>query len=94
MDIIFQCSDHIYGDQTLFSNLISLPTSSKINIANGSHTTVKGIGDVQPFSSTSLKSVLFAPKCLYNLIFSGKLTKNLNCSITFMVDPVVVQDRV
>ena len=54
---------------------------------------VKGIGEARPLPSISLISILFSPKCPYNLISINKLTKYLNYSITFFADSVVVQDR-
>ncbi|KAG5600404.1 hypothetical protein H5410_031774 [Solanum commersonii] len=64
-----------------------------VTLTNGSRTAVKGIGDVQLHPSITLKSVLFAPKYPFDLIFVSKLTKHLNCGVTFLADFVVVQDR-
>ncbi|KAG8639966.1 hypothetical protein MANES_13G009802v8 [Manihot esculenta] len=86
-------SDHISSNHNLFSTLISPSTPSKVTLANGSQTQVKGIGDVQLLPSISLTTVLFTPECPYNLISISKLTKNLNCSVTFTADSVVMQDR-
>ncbi|XP_047266597.1 LRR receptor-like serine/threonine-protein kinase SIK1 [Capsicum annuum] len=86
-------SDHISGNQNLFSNLIHSTTLSAVTLANGSRIAVKGIGDVQLLPSISLNSVLFAPECPFNLISVSKLTKRLNCSVTFLAESVVVQDQ-
>ncbi|KAF3663230.1 putative acyl-activating enzyme 9-like [Capsicum annuum] len=86
-------SDHISDNQNLFSNLIHSTTYTGVTLANGSRTTVKGIGDMQFLSSISLNSVLFAPECSFNLISVSKLTKHLNCGVNFLADSVVVQDR-
>jgi len=83
-------SDHISGNKSLFSSLVSPPVLSKVTLANGSQILIKGIGEVKIFPSIPLTTVLFTPECPYNLILISKLTKNLNCSITFTADSVVV----
>lgn len=85
-------SDHISGNQDLFSNLIHSATPFAFTVANGSRIVVKGIGDEQLLPSISLNLVLFAPECPFNLISVSKLTKHLNCSVTFLADSIV-QDR-
>ncbi|RVW72341.1 Retrovirus-related Pol polyprotein from transposon TNT 1-94 [Vitis vinifera] len=53
----------------------------------------KCIGLAHPFPSPPLHSVLYAPECPFNLIFISKITRILNCSITFSDKFVILQDR-
>ena len=53
----------------------------------------KGIGLAHPLPSLPLYSVLYVPKCPFNLISISKITHTLNCSITFSDKFVTLQDR-
>ena len=86
-------SDHISGNETLFSTLIPTLDSSTVTLANGSETTVKGIGTVQLIPSITLQSVLYTPGCPYNLISVSKITEQLDCIVIFIANYGVVQDR-
>nr|KYP61340.1 hypothetical protein KK1_015827 [Cajanus cajan] len=86
-------SDHISGNNSLFSS-ISLPKVPHfITLANGSKFVSQGVGQVSLTPSLNLKSVLFVPKCAFNLISLSKLTKSLNCSVTFDANSFVIQER-
>ncbi|RVW89896.1 Retrovirus-related Pol polyprotein from transposon TNT 1-94 [Vitis vinifera] len=61
--------------------------------ANGSQTVAKGIGLALPLPSLPLTSVLYTPECPFNLISISKITRTLNCSITFSDKFVTLQDR-
>ncbi|RVW72973.1 Retrovirus-related Pol polyprotein from transposon RE1 [Vitis vinifera] len=76
----------------LFSSITttSLPT---VTLANGSQTVAKGIGLALPLPSLPLTSVLYTPECPFNLISISKITRTLNCSITFSDKFVTLQDR-
>ncbi|RVW50526.1 hypothetical protein CK203_074541 [Vitis vinifera] len=67
-----------------------LPT---VTLANGSQTMAKGIGLALPLPSLPLTSVLYTPECPFNLISISKITRTLNCSITFSDKFVTLQDR-
>jgi len=41
-----------------------------------------------------LRNVLFVPKLSCNLILIAKITRDLNCSVTFFDDHCVLQDRI
>ena len=53
----------------------------------------KGIGLTLPLPSLPLTSVLYTPECPFNLISISKITRTLNCSITFSDKFVTLQDR-
>ena len=53
----------------------------------------KGFGFAHPLPSLPLHSVLYAPKCPFNLIYINKITRTLNRSIAFSDKFVTLQDR-
>ena len=76
-------SDYISGNKDLFSSITTTSAISTVTLANGSQTVAKGIGLAHPLPSLPLHSVLYAPECPFNLISISKITRTLNCSITF-----------
>ena len=54
-----------------------------ITLAYGSQTMAKGISLACPLPSVPLTSALYVPDCPFNLISISKLTRDLNCLITF-----------
>ena len=86
-------SDHISGNKDLFSSLTITPTLPTVTLANGSQTVAKGIGLAHPLPSIPLTSVLYTPKCPFNLISISKITRTLSCSIIFYDKFVTLQDR-
>ena len=53
----------------------------------------KGIGLAHPLPSLPLTSILYTPKCPFNLISISKITRTLSCSIIFSNKFVTLQDR-
>ena len=86
-------SDHIFGSKHLFSSITTTSALPTVTLANGSQTIAKGIGLAHPLPSLPLHSVLYAPKCPFNLISISKITRTLNCSITFSDKSMMLQDR-
>ena len=76
-------SDHISGNKDLFYSITTTSTLPTVTLANGSQTMAKGFGFAHPLPSLPLHSVLYAPECPFNLISISKITRTLNCSITF-----------
>ena len=64
-----------------------------VTLVNGFQTIAKGIGLACPLPSLPLSSVLYVPDSPFNLIFISKLTRDLNCLITFSDHSVTLQDR-
>ena len=64
-----------------------------ITLANGSQTMVKKIGSTSPLPSIPLTFVLYVPNSAFNLLSISKLTRDLNCLITFFDNSVTLQDR-
>ncbi|RVW99739.1 Retrovirus-related Pol polyprotein from transposon TNT 1-94 [Vitis vinifera] len=86
-------SDHISGNKDLFSSITTTSALPTVTLANGSQTMAKGFGFAHPLLSLPLHSVLYAPECPFNLIFISKITRTLNCSITFSDKFATLQDR-
>ena len=77
----------------IFSPLTTNSTLPTVTLANGSQSVAKGIGLAHPLPSLSLTSVLYTLECPFNLISISKITRTLNCSITFSDKFVTSQDR-
>eukprot|EP00261_Vitis_vinifera_P035581 XP_019076824.1 PREDICTED: uncharacterized protein LOC109122933 [Vitis vinifera] len=84
-------TDHMTGNHKTFSTFRTHSTPP-ITVIDGSTYEIKGSGTVKPTSSITLFSVLNLPNLAFNLIFVSKLTKNLNCSVSFFPDYSVFQD--
>ena len=82
-------SDHLYGNKDIFSFLTITSPLPMINLANGSQTMAKGIGSTSHFPFVPLTSVLYVPDCSFNMISISKLTRDLNCLITFSDNSVI-----
>ncbi|RVX20875.1 Retrovirus-related Pol polyprotein from transposon RE2 [Vitis vinifera] len=91
--------NHISGNKDFFSSITTTSALPTVTLANGSQTMAKGFGLAHPLPSLPLHSVLTSPFCpLYpeypfNLISISKITRTLNCSITFSDKFVTLQDR-
>ena len=86
-------SDHIAGNPSLFSNLSSTKNTHFITLADGSKVQATGVGKISPLPSLDLDSVLLVPGTPFNLLSISKLTRSLNCSVTFSSDSFHIQDR-
>ena len=64
-----------------------------ITLTNGSQTMAKGISLGCPFPFVPLTPVFFVLDCPFNLISISKLTRDLNCLITFSDNFVTLQDQ-
>ncbi|RVW15025.1 Retrovirus-related Pol polyprotein from transposon RE2 [Vitis vinifera] len=76
-------SDHISSNKDLFSSITTTSALPIVTLANGSQTVTKGIGLAHPLPSLPLTFVLYTLECSFNLISISKITRTLNCSITF-----------
>ncbi|KAK2377577.1 putative mitochondrial protein [Trifolium repens] len=86
-------SDHVTGNKSLFSSLSTSGFLPSITSANGSQTQSQGIGTVQILPSLSVDSVLYVPGCPFNLLSVNRLTRSLDCIVTFTNSNVTLQDR-
>ena len=86
-------SDHISGNSSLFSHFNHSKSFSSVTLADGTKSIVKAVGHANPLPNLSLDSVIYLPNCPFNLVSVSKLTRALNCSITFTNDAFVIQDQ-
>ena len=63
-----------------------------ITLAYGSQTMAKGIGSACPLPSIPLTYVLYVIDSPFNLISINKLTRDLNCLVTFYANSITWQD--
>jgi len=89
----FGATNHISGNKSLFSTLSPSNTLPFITIANGSQTKPQDIGSLSIFPSLSVDNVLYVPGFPFNLLSISRLTRSLDCFMSFTKDCVVVQDR-
>lgn len=86
-------SNHVAGNPSLLSKITQPKIPHHITVAYGSKAKASGVGQATPLPSLNIDNVLFVSNCLFNLISVSRLTKSLNCSITFISDSFVIQDR-
>src|ERR1044072_7894907 len=85
-------TDHMTPYISHLSSYSTLLGKHHITVANGSQTPVIGYGNVQLSPFLHLKHVLHVPKLSNNLLSIQKLTKDLNCAVTFFQSHCVFQD--
>ena len=85
-----RASDHISCNKHLFSSITTTSALPTVTLANGSQTMAKGIGLAHHLPSLPLHSVLYTPKCPFNLISISKITHTLNRSITFFYKSMIL----
>ena len=84
--------NHMTGNSSLFTTFQSHPSTSTVTLANGSKSCILGLGTIHPTSLITLTSVLSLPQFSFNLISVSKLTRTLNCNISFFPDHYLIQD--
>ncbi|KAK3015718.1 hypothetical protein RJ639_005918 [Escallonia herrerae] len=83
---------HMTSNLKIFSSFRSHTAPSPVTITDGSNYTIKGSGTVKPTSSITLPFVLSLPSLAFNLMSVSRLTKDLNCCISFFPDHCLFQD--
>nr|KYP74313.1 hypothetical protein KK1_006987 [Cajanus cajan] len=86
-------TDHISGNQSLFSSLSTSGYLPSFTMANGFRTTSYGVGTVHLSPSLSIDNVLYVPKSPFNLLSLSHLTRSFECLISFTKDSVFLPDR-
>ena len=84
--------DHMTGTSSLLSDLEQSSSLPNVTLANGSATTVSGLGTANLSPNLSLSSVLYIPDFPFNLLSISKLTKILNCAAIFLSTHCIFQD--
>ena len=82
---------HITSTLELLSEVSPSPHTS-VTLPNGNKVQIDSIGSTNFGSDFSLSNVLHVPSFCVNLLSVSKITKSLNCSITFFADFCILQD--
>ena len=85
-------SDHMTGDISVLHDCSPCHENYKVRIADGSLSTVTGIGRVIISETLTLNQVLLVPKFSCNLLSISKLTRDLNCVAKFSSSHCLFQD--
>ena len=85
-------TDHMTGNSNLFTTFQSHPSTSTVILAYGSISCVLESGTIHLSLIFTLTFVVSLPQFFFNLISMSKLTRTLNCSISFFSDYRLIQD--
>lgn len=80
------------GLSFLFTSYSICSGKDKVWVTDGTLSSISSKGNVNVSPTLSLSSVLHVPKFATNLLSISRLTKDLNCSITFFPSYYVFQD--
>ena len=84
--------DHMNPYMSYLASYSPLTNKRHITVANGSQTLIVGSGIIFLIPSLHLNHVLHVPKLSNNLLSIHKLTKDLNCVVTFFHSHCVFQN--
>ncbi|KAK9050950.1 hypothetical protein SSX86_027575 [Deinandra increscens subsp. villosa] len=85
-------TDHITCKASILENHTKSTHELPVIIPNGERIDVEGRGDYTLESGSKIKGVLHVPKFNCNLLSVSKLSKDLQCAVTFFPDFFVMQD--
>ncbi|KAJ0720224.1 putative RNA-directed DNA polymerase [Helianthus annuus] len=85
------CTEYITFLLNNLTNMMPTPFEPPIVIPNGESIPVKGNGDYTLPSGAKVKGVLYVPEFKYNLLPVSRLTRDLQCCITFFPEFCVMQ---
>lgn len=86
-------SDHMTSTSQFFHSYYPCPGNKKVRIADGSFSSIAGIGSIQISDKIELKSVLHVPKLACNLLSVSKLSRDSNCRAIFFDSHCEFQDQ-
>ena len=84
-------TDHMTSNSNLFTTFRSHSFTSTVTLVDGSTSCVLGSRTIHPTPLITLTSILSLLHFSFNLIFVSKLTRTLNCSISFFHDYCLIQ---
>ena len=90
--IDFGATDHMTSNFSLFTMFQSHPSTSTAILVDGSTSCVLTSGTIHPTPLITLTFVLSLPQFSFNLVSMSKLTRTLNCGISFFLDHCLIQD--
>jgi len=77
----------------LFSSLSSPNPLPSLTLADGSRVSSHDVDTVKLFSSVTIDNVLYVPRSPFNLLFISRLTRSLDCVVSFTNNSLCLQDR-
>jgi len=77
---------HITGNQSFFSSLSTTGSLPSITTANGFKVPSHGVGTINFLPFLSIDNVLYVPRSPFNLLSISRLTRSLDCVISFTKD--------
>ena len=77
----------------MFSSLSSTSPLPFVTLADGSRVSSHGVGLVKLFPSLTIDNVLYVPGSPFNLLSISRLTRSLDCVVSFTNNFVRLQDR-
>lgn len=86
--------NHMTPHNEILTHKHQLPLSKlkKVHLPNGDTTTVTYVGVYNMNATDLIHNVFFVPTFKYNLLSVSKLTRDLQCSVSFFPDFFVLQD--
>ncbi|KAI3680226.1 hypothetical protein L2E82_50551 [Cichorium intybus] len=84
-------TEYMTHDREFLHNLTIGSKETPVTIPNGETVPVEGIGEFTFKGAVKIKGVLFIPNFKCNLLSVSRLTKDLQCAITFFPDFFVIQ---
>jgi len=85
-------SNHMTRSKLFFEKFQPQNKELTVLMADGSMSTVKGHGSIC-VAGLKLKTVLYVPSLTCNLLSISKLTRDMDCTVTFLPSRCVFQDR-
>lgn len=73
-------------------DLVPTPHRSKVHLSTGNTVSVSHVGTSCVFDNQNISNVLFLPDFKYNLLSVSKITKELQCMVSFLPDFCGFQD--
>jgi hypothetical protein len=86
-------SNHICTSLSYFSSYSPVHKNIFVQLPDGSHASVKHIGNIHCSPSLTLTNVYHIPSFKYNLLSLSQLTKSIHCDIIFSSSGCIFQDR-
>ena len=85
-------TNHMTGNSNMFSSFQSHKALSPVMVADGSTCNIVGSGTVKTTTTITLSSILSLPKLTFNLISVTRITRDLNCYVSFFPDHCLFRD--
>ena len=84
--------DHITGNKTFFSSISTFGYLPCNTMTNDSRVSSHGVGTINLLPSLFIDNVLYVPESPFNLLSISRLTRSLECVISFTKGSVCLQD--